>query len=86
MYYMEKGLNAKWLAVMFALATVLSSFGTGSLPQINAIASGLEATFDLEPLITACVYRFCWHLSLLGVLRELQKWLQLSFPLWRSFM
>ncbi|MFT6057853.1 MAG: AGCS family alanine or glycine:cation symporter, partial [Pseudohongiellaceae bacterium] len=27
MYYMEKGLNAKWLAVIFAMATVLSSFG-----------------------------------------------------------
>ena len=36
MYYMEKGLNAKWLAMIFALATVLSAFGTGNLPQINS--------------------------------------------------
>ena len=56
MYYMEKGLNAKWLAVVFAVATVLSSFGTGNLPQINSIASGLESTFDLDPLITAACF------------------------------
>lgn len=55
MYYMEKGLNAKWLAIIFAMATVLSSFGTGNLPQINSIAAGLESTFSLDPLITASV-------------------------------
>ena len=59
MYYMEKGLNAKWLAVVFAVATVLSSFGTGNLPQINSIASGLESTFDLDPsLRPACFQSF----------------------------
>ena len=51
MYYMEKGLKLKWLAVLFAIATVLSSFGTGNLPQINNIAAGLESTFNLDPLI-----------------------------------
>ena len=33
MYVMERRLNMKWLAVFFAVATVVSSFGTGSLPQ-----------------------------------------------------
>ena len=73
MYYMEKGLNAKWLAVMFALATVLSSFGTGSLPQINAIASGLEATFDLEPLITACVLSVLLAFVIIGGITRIAK-------------
>ena len=73
MYYMEKGLNAKWLAVMFALATVLSSFGTGSLPQINAIASGLEATFELEPLITACVLSVLLAFVIIGGITRIAK-------------
>ena len=50
-------MNAKWLAVMFALATVQAPLER-RLPQINAIASGLEATFDLEPLITAVTIGF----------------------------
>ncbi|MEM9624564.1 MAG: alanine:cation symporter family protein, partial [Pseudomonadota bacterium] len=45
MNYMERALNLKWLAVFFALATVISSFGSGNLPQANNMASGLEASF-----------------------------------------
>lgn len=66
MYYMEKGLNLKWLAVIFAVATVLSSFGTGNLPQINSIASGLESTFSLDPLITASVLSILLALVIIG--------------------
>ena len=66
MYYMENGLNAKWLAVIFAIATVLSSFGTGNLPQINSIAAGLESTFSLDPLITASVLSVLLALVIIG--------------------
>lgn len=73
MYYMEKGLNAKWLAVVFAVATVLSSFGTGNLPQINSIASGLESTFDLDPLITASVLSVLLALVIIGGITRIAK-------------
>ncbi|GIT63691.1 MAG: hypothetical protein Ct9H300mP22_0910 [Gammaproteobacteria bacterium] len=43
----RRGLNMKWLAVIFAIATVLSSFGTGNLPQINSIASGFGKTLSI---------------------------------------
>ena len=73
MYYMERGLNAKWLAVIFAFATVLSSFGTGNLPQINAIASGLETTFNLDPLITACVLSVLLALVIIGGITRIAR-------------
>lgn len=73
MYYMEKGLNAKWLAVVFAVATVLSSFGTGNLPQVNSIASGLESTFDLDPLITASVLSVLLALVIIGGITRIAK-------------
>ena len=73
MYYMEKGLNAKWLAVVFAVATVLSSFGTGNLPQINSIASGLESTFDLDPLITPSVLSVLLALVIIGGITRIAK-------------
>ena len=73
MYYMEKGLNAKWLAVVFAVATVMSSFGTGNLPQINSIASGLESTFDLDPLITASVLSVLLALVIIGGITRIAK-------------
>lgn len=73
MYYMEKGLNAKWLAIVFAVATVLSSFGTGNLPQINSIASGLESTFDLDPWITASVLSVLLALVIIGGISRIAK-------------
>lgn len=49
MYYIEKGLGIKWLAVIFATFTVLASFGTGNLAQANAVADGMRASFGLNP-------------------------------------
>ena len=73
MYYMEKALNMKWLAIIFAMATVLSSFGTGNLPQINSIAAGLEATFSLEPIITASVLSILLALVIIGGITRIAK-------------
>ena len=73
MYYMEKGLNAKWLAIIFAIATVLSSFGSGSFPQINSIAAGLQSTFSLDPLITASVLSIFLALVIIGGITRIAK-------------
>ena len=73
MYYMEKGLNAKWLAILFAIATVLSSFGTGNLPQINSIAAGLKSTFEIEPIITASVLSVLLALVIIGGITRIAK-------------
>ena len=55
MYYMEKKLNMKWLAVIFAVATVVSSIGSGNMPQINSIAVGMKSSFGIENWITGLV-------------------------------
>lgn len=73
MYYMEKGLNAKWLAILFAIATVLSSFGTGNLPQINSIAAGLQSTFSIEPIITASILSVLLALVIIGGITRIAK-------------
>ena len=71
MYYMEKGMNAKWLAVIFAMATVLSSFGTGSLPQINSIAAGMQSTFNIEPIMTGAVLAVLLALVIIGGIKRI---------------
>lgn len=71
MYYMEKGMNAKWLAIIFAMATVLSSFGTGSLPQINSIAAGLQSTFEIEPIVTGAVLSVLLALVIIGGIKRI---------------
>lgn len=71
MYYMDRRLNMKWLAVLFAVATVISSFGTGNLPQINGIATSMEATFNIEPMLTGGVLAVLLGLVILGGIKRI---------------
>ena len=66
MYVMDRRLNLKWMAVFFALATVATSFGTGSLPQSNNIASGMAATFGVPEWMTGAVMASLLALVILG--------------------
>ncbi len=52
MYYMDKGLNMRWLAIFFALATLWSSFGSGNMPQSNNMAVGLETSFGIPTWVS----------------------------------
>ena len=52
MYYMDKRLNWKPVAILFAISVVFCSFGTGSLPQVNTIAVALESSFGLDRMLS----------------------------------
>lgn len=43
MYYLERGLGQKWLAIIFALCAGFASFGIGCAVQANSVADGLLA-------------------------------------------
>ena len=47
MYALERGLNMKWLAVLFAVFTALASFGIGCTVQANSIALLAHETFGV---------------------------------------
>jgi alanine or glycine:cation symporter, AGCS family len=66
MFYMERGLNMKWLAVFFAVATVICSFGTGNLPQINNIASSVNVSFGIAPVYTGAVLAILLGMVIVG--------------------
>ncbi|GMG88274.1 alanine/glycine:cation symporter family protein [Biformimicrobium ophioploci] len=73
MYYMEKRLNMKWLAVLFAIATVISSFGTGSLPQVNNIAQAMHDTFGLSKAVTGGVLAVLLGMVIIGGISRIAK-------------
>jgi len=68
---MDRRLNMKWLAVAFAIATVVSSFGTGNLPQSNGIAQSIEATFGFEPWMVGSVLGILLALVILGGIQRI---------------
>ena len=66
MHFMEHGLNLKWLAVFFAIATVISSFGSGNLPQANNMAAGLETSFGIPTVVSGGVLAILLGLVIVG--------------------
>ncbi|MCA0901051.1 alanine/glycine:cation symporter family protein [Microbulbifer agarilyticus] len=73
MFYMERRLNMKWLAVIFAIATVISSFGTGSLPQVNNIAQAMHDTFGLSKMVTGGVLAILLGMVIIGGITRIAK-------------
>ena len=71
MYYMERGLNMKWLAVFFAVAMVVSSFGSGNLPQSNNMASGLATSFGIPTWTSGLVLALLLGLVIVGGIRRI---------------
>src|SRR5687767_4398163 len=48
MYALEKGLGLKWLGMLFALLTVVASFGIGNMVQANSISRSEERRVGKE--------------------------------------
>ncbi|MCF0159228.1 MAG: alanine:cation symporter family protein [Bacteroidaceae bacterium] len=55
MYALEKGLNMKWLAVLFSLFTILASFGIGSTVQANAISVLMEESYGIPLWVSGVI-------------------------------
>jgi len=73
MYYMKNRLNMKWLAVIFAIATVISSFGSGNLPQINSIANAINSTFGLSNMLTGGILAVLLAFVIIGGIKRIAK-------------
>ncbi|HEX2969174.1 MAG TPA: sodium:alanine symporter family protein [Bacteroidales bacterium] len=84
MYYMKKRLNiitksgkviktGVFIGAFFACATVLSSFGTGSLPQINSISNSIFATFGIKQIITGAVLAVILGLIIIGGIKRIAQ-------------
>ena len=73
MYYMKNRLNMKWLAAIFAFATIISSFGTGNMPQINSISSSIFSSFGIAPWITGLVLAIILGFVIIGGIKRIVK-------------
>jgi AGCS family alanine or glycine:cation symporter len=91
MYYMKKRLNITTksgriiktgliLGGFFAGATILSSFGTGSLPQINSISNAVFSTFGVRHIITGAILSVLLALIIIGGIRRIAKVTSVMVP------
>lgn len=70
---MGKKIDMKWVGIMFAFATVLSSFGTGSLPQINSISNSIYSSFGIDKMLTGGVLAILLGIVIIGGIKRIAK-------------
>ena len=71
MLYMEQGLNMKWLGIIFAFCLLISTFGSGNMPQIDNISSTIESSFGLHPLYTSLIMSFLVGMVIIGGIKRI---------------
>ncbi len=92
MYYMKKRMNMTTrsgkiiktgaiLGGFFAFATILSSFGTGSLPQINSISDSMFSSFGLNHALTGGILAVFLGLVIIGGIKRIAKVTSTLVPL-----
>ncbi|TZE81241.1 alanine/glycine:cation symporter family protein [Calorimonas adulescens] len=71
MYYISNGLNAKWLAYIFAVFGALAAFGIGNMVQANSTALSLKAGFGIRELYTGIALAVLTGLVIIGGVKRI---------------
>ncbi len=73
MFYIENGLNMKWLAVVFSVCLLMMCIGTGNMPQINNIALVMNDTFDIPKWLTGLVLAVLLWMVIIGGIKRIAQ-------------
>jgi AGCS family alanine or glycine:cation symporter len=73
MYFLERGLKQKWLAVSFALFGAIAAFGIGNMVQANSVSHALESHFGVPTWIAGIVLAALTGLVVVGGIKSIGK-------------
>ena len=73
MYYIKNGLGEKWkwLGFLFALFGTIAAFGIGNMVQSNTVASQLQNTLDIDPIVTGVILASFAGLVIIGGVKKI---------------
>ncbi|MBR2926112.1 MAG: sodium:alanine symporter family protein [Clostridia bacterium] len=71
MYYIEKGLGVKWLAMLFAAFAMIACIGTGNATQSNSISGVLHLNFGVAPWITGLILTVIVAVVIIGGVKRI---------------
>lgn len=80
MYVLERGLNTKFWGIVFALFTVIASFGIGNMVQANAMSNMLSESYKIPTLLTGCIIAFLTGLVILGGIKSIARVCEILVP------
>lgn len=73
MYVLERGLNMKWLAILFAAFTSVSAFGIGNMVQANSISHMVNDSFGISYWITGLILAVLTAFVILGGIKSIAR-------------
>lgn len=73
MYFIEKGLGWKWLAVSFAFFGAVAALGGGNMLQANSVADVMSTMFHVNPWYSGIIVAILTGLTLLGGIKSIGK-------------
>ncbi|MGC9043310.1 MAG: alanine/glycine:cation symporter family protein [Myxococcota bacterium] len=73
MYVLEKGLNLRWLGMLFAIFTAIAAFGIGNMVQANSIAEMTENNFGIPKYLTGTVLAILTFVVIIGGVRSIAR-------------
>lgn len=85
MYYIERGMGVKWLAVLFAVFASVAAFGIGNIVQSNSVAGAVKDIFGISPLWTGLVLAAFTALVILGGVKSIGRVSGVIVPLMAVF-
>ncbi len=73
MYVLERGMNCRWLAILFAVFTAIAAFGIGNMVQANSISEMVRETFHISPWYTGGALTIVTAFVILGGIRWIAR-------------
>ena len=73
MYALERGLNMKWLGMLFAFFAAFASFGIGCATQVNAIAEICETNFHIPRIGVGIIIATLTAVVIFGGIQSIAK-------------
>lgn len=73
MYALERGLNMKWLALLFAFFGAFASFGIGCATQVNAIATVCKENIGIPPVMVGIAVAVLTALVIFGGIKSIAR-------------
>jgi len=85
MYFLERGLNMKWLGMLFALFGAIAAFGIGNMVQSNSVADAVKASFGIPAIATGIVMAILTALVVLGGIKSIGRVTSMIVPFMAVF-
>ena len=73
MYALERGLNMRWLGLLFAFFASFAAIGTGCATQVNAIATVCKENFNISPKAVGIIVAVLTALVIFGGIKSIAK-------------